>query len=214
MIGERFYRLVVIGTAAQRDHRRAWRCQCDCGKETVVTERFLVSGSTKSCGCWRSACAKLIRTRHGMTASGNEHPLFVTWAGMVQRCTNPRNPTFPNYGGRGIEVYGPWRNVATFIRDIEALIGPRPTLKHSIDRIDTNGNYEPGNVRWATAKEQMANTRMNRRLTYRGEVIHLAELARRCGLTREALAARLRRGWSVEDAATVPVRSSAKSFLS
>ena len=104
-------------------------------------------------------------TRHGLAGRRGRHPLYGTWKGMLARCENPESPGYRRYGGRGIEVYPGWHDVRAFIADIEAEIGPRPAGKHpsgvplySLDRIDNNGNYEPGNVRWATAVVQQANT--------------------------------------------------------
>lgn len=132
----------------------------------VITR--LVSGGKKSCGCLRreaSAAASHDRT-YQVTHGLNSHLLYDTWYGMMVRCHNPRNKAYRNYGARGIKVHEPWHDIGRFIADIEASIGPRPEGKYpsgkplySLDRIDNNGNYEPGNVRWATASQQVTNTR-------------------------------------------------------
>lgn len=93
------------------------------------------------------------KTTHGLT----RHPLYSTWSGMMNRCFNVKQRAYQDYGGRGITVCERWRDVRNFIADIEATIGPKPDPKLTLDRIDNNGNYEPGKVRWATRKEQQAN---------------------------------------------------------
>ncbi len=105
-----------------------------------------------------------------------------TWAGMKARCLNPNNKFWPNYGGRGITVCDRWLNsFEAFYEDM----GPKPSPKHSIDRIDVNGNYEPGNVRWATDSEQMQNVRHNVRVTFQGDDVVLIEACRRAGIERK-----------------------------
>ena len=161
-IGKRYGRLVVVKFShmcTKPNGRRGSKflCQCDCGKTVVTFIQYLRSGDTASCGCYR----KEIFTVHGMSqrrdaASGD--PEYRTWYGMIQRCTNPKVNNYKNYGGRGIKVCDEWRNSFQAFYDY---IGPRPEPKHlySIDRINNDGDYEPGNVRWATAKEQANNKR-------------------------------------------------------
>jgi len=125
----------------------------------------------------------------------SEHPLYVIWVGMIQRCTNQRSTTYRNYGGRGIRVCPEW------LSSLEAFaqhMGPRPSPKHSIDRIDVNGHYEPGNVRWATPQEQQRNRRDNHLLTLGAETMTLAEWAVRLGIPESRIRMRLAEGWSVE----------------
>lgn len=123
----------------------------------------LLAGKVASCGClWRQ---KITTGRQGTENPNFRHglhwrsyPLYNTWQGMLSRCENPDGKMYANYGGRGITVCDRWHDVQLFAEDIDRLIGPRPA-GHSIDRIDNDGGYEPGNVRWATAKEQRANQR-------------------------------------------------------
>ncbi|MEV8032248.1 hypothetical protein [Streptomyces sp. NPDC086182] len=145
-LGARFGRLTVIGERLIGGQSRV-PVRCDCGMEKVVFVDHL-GKSTHSCGCLnREVCAT-----HGMSRS----PEWMAWQGMRQRCTNPKSLQWPNYGGRGIQVCDEWLNsFEAFLAEV----GRRPTDGHSIDRIDTNGNYEPGNVRWATASQQQRNTR-------------------------------------------------------
>jgi hypothetical protein len=142
---------------------------------------------------------------HGATAGGKRSSEFVVWAGMIERCTSPGYHHWSSYGGRGIKVHESWlKDFAAFFADV----GPRPSLAHSLDRYPNNdGNYEPGNVRWATAKEQAANRRTNITVEFQGELVVLAEAARRAGISKAQLSKRYQRGLR-GDALFAPPRAS------
>jgi len=143
------------------------------------------------------------REDHGESNNGtNPSPEYRVWAGLIRRCENPRDRNFGNYGGRGIRVCFQWRqSYRAFVADV----GRRPSERHSIDRIDVNGNYEPGNVRWATKKVQARNVRNIRTVLVRGERITVAEAAERFAtVSKSALFGRLRVGWGDEDAVLLP----------
>jgi hypothetical protein len=123
--------------------------------------------------------------------------LKAIWRTMIYRCENKSQACYPRYGGRGIRVCGRWK--ASF-DDFLADMGPRPSAEHSIERCDNNGNYEPGNCRWATRLEQGANRRNNKIVHFEGRNWHVYALARHIGVPRERLAMRLWRGWTVEEA--------------
>ncbi len=158
--GQRFGRWTVLEPGRYLAHgskrRPAAECQCDCGTiRAAVRLDQMRGGMSLSCGCLNkelSAAMAEVNTIHGLS----RHPLYRTWQSMRQRCENPRAKDYPRYGGRGITVCAGWRDVTAFITWIEANIGPRPDGM-TLDRADNDGNYEPGNMRWATRKQQAAN---------------------------------------------------------
>lgn len=132
----------------------------------------------------------------------NKTPEHRAWVGMKQRCTNPKKRDFKHYGGRGITVCSEW--LASFMA-FYAHIGPRPSDKHSLDRIDVNRGYEPGNVRWVTHQQQVENTRVVRLVTINGETRTVSAWERLMGLSRGQVRMREKSGWSIEDAILTPV---------
>lgn len=189
LVGHRFGRLVVI----KQNRPKFWECLCDCGEVTEAMVDRLKNGATRSCGCGmrenRALASKRFRT-HGDFGSHE----YRSWAGMIQRCTNPRNPSFHHYGGRGIGIDPRWRAYETFLQDM----GRAPSAIHSIDRIKVNGNYEPGNCRWALPVTQANNMRTNVVLVWNGRTQTVAEWARSLGISAQTIRSRLRLGWPVE----------------
>ena len=145
MLKQQYSRLKVIGI----DGRFAL-CLCDCGMEKRVRIDHLKSGATRSCGCLRSEITSKAKTTHGMYGTKENR----AWLNMKDRCNNPNHDNYPHYGGRGITIFPEWNQSFQAFYDY---IGDAPSARHTIDRIDTNGNYEPGNVRWATWAEQQVN---------------------------------------------------------
>ncbi len=209
MEGQRFGRYLVIGYAGKTKKDRYWICRCDCGQTRKVKAGNIVRGTSRSCGCLsRETTGSRVRT-HGATKTAE----FNIWSKMIARCTNSNNPAWINYGGRGIKVCERWMNSFS---DFLADVGPRPSPKHSIDRFpDNDGNYEPGNVRWATQIEQNRNRRSNHFLTFNGITATLTEWSERTGIRKDTLRRRIAYGWSAEKALTqfVDKRRCRKSLL-
>jgi hypothetical protein len=177
--GQRFGRGTVIDPEVRKARTdrpgsdRAARLRCDCGTEYVALVWHLCRGGIKSCGCLRSEItSQLTRQRLGIDPDGyrlpaangmTSHPLHDIWRGMLDRCENPRNKRYRRYGGRGISVCERWHDIRAFAADIEREIGLKPSRcpecggKYSLDRMDNDRGYEPGNVRWSTAAEQNSN---------------------------------------------------------
>lgn len=178
-----------------------WWCHCDCGSEKKVAGSTLSSGKSLSCGCRRAEVTTAAKTTHGLS----KHPLYGVWKAMIDRCHNPDSPAFYHYGQRGIEVCPEWRaSLANFIADM----GERPFPGAEIERKNNALGYCKSNCVWATRGEQMRNTRRNHILTHDGESLPLTDWATRRGIHPGTVNSRLRGGWTVADALTIPVRKS------
>lgn len=172
----------------------SYLCICSCGTEKIIQSQTIKRGSSKSCGCKGKDWCR----RHGMEGTLT----YNTWSAVKQRCHNPESNLYKNYGGRGIKMFQEWYNdFSTFYKDM----GEKP-IGFSLDRIDPNGNYEPGNCRWASSKQQARNKRNTVYLSYKGERKPLAELAEIHGIKRKIVEWRLKNGWSVEDALEKAIR--------
>jgi hypothetical protein len=204
--GERFCSLVVLGLIeikrAQRPSgrwtvRTMWHCQCDCGACVSVAKTHLRTGHTTSCGCRQEH-----QKRRGFNRSHGQRgaPEYKSWAGMKQRCENPRNRRYAGYGGRGIKACDRWADFEAFFMDM----GPKPSAKHSIDRRNNDGDYEPSNCRWSTRQEQNNNTRANLVVEAFGKRQTCAEWAREMGMPYPMLHTRLILGIAPEVALTAP----------
>ncbi len=155
---KRFGRLTVLGEAQDRQRHRVYLVRCDCGTEKTVRQSHVLEGLIQSCGCFRRETSRASlqhQLTHGEAVRSGRSTTYKTWRSMMARCNNPHHIGYPNYGGRGISVCPEWRASYVAFRDH---VGERPD-GHTIDRINVNGNYEPGNVRWATTSEQMRNRR-------------------------------------------------------
>lgn len=196
LTGQRFGRLVVQSRAPNQGRQTCWHCVCDCGCEKVAHSSNLLRGLTASCGCLHRERASSAARTHGMTGT----PEFISWMQMRARCINPRLRSYPRYGGRGITVCARWLDsFESFLADM----GPRPTARHSLDRIDVDGPYSPENCRWATRVEQARNTSTNRVITIDGIAAPLSEHCERRGIGYKRAHRRLVLGWSIERALTI-----------
>ena len=156
LIGLKFGRWTLIEFAGYaKNYVAKWKCRCDCGNEAVVQLSNLKSGNSKSCGCLSKEMAGARVYKHGYASKNTKE--YAAWLSMKTRCYNPNYQHFKDYGGRGIKICERWLNsFENFLADI----GKAPDELHSLDRyINNDGNYEPGNVRWATSSEQIQNRR-------------------------------------------------------
>lgn len=155
-VGTRFGKLTITGPTQVRGGKVYWGCICDCGAETFCDSYRLRNNKTKSCGCSQQDAAHECSTVHGNARRGAQTPEYRAWRRMIYRCENPAYDHFDRYGGRGISVCNRWReSFEVFL----AGMGERPGPEYSLDRYpDNDGDYEPGNCRWATRSQQMHNT--------------------------------------------------------
>lgn len=209
VVGDRFGRLTVTGRAPDSQTKRGGRLVlfhvvCDCGTEKVVPSDSIRSGRSNSCGCLCVERVKEASITHGMRQSSE----YAIWNMMRQRCQVPTSKFFKNYGGRGIKVCDRWQKFENFLEDM----GKRPFEGASIDRVDNDGDYCPGNCRWATRTEQGRNKRNTRRFEFQGQSLTLPEWAEKLGIKQRTLSSRLYAyGWSVEMAFTTPVMTQSES---
>lgn len=197
-----FGRLTVVEKVTVNSKMR-FRCRCSCGAFIVIRSCDLLSGNTRSCGCLRRELLGDRRRRHGESSNGNTSCEYRVWCKMKSRCENVRNCDYHHYGGRGIKVCCRWSvSFENFLSDM----GRRPSKLHELDRYpDNNGNYEPGNCRWATRRQQNRNKRTNRLITINGETKCLVEWAEVSGVGAGTILWRLDRGWDVHRAVFLPV---------
>ena len=186
--GQRFNRWTVLSRVAGS----MWHCRCDCSKEAFVSTSGLKMGKSKSCGCLKTELQKT----HGLGRSS----IYYAWAGMIQRCENPKSKWYHRYGGRGIKVCKEWReDFLTFYADM----GDKPEGLE-LDRIDNDGDYSKANCRWATRTEQIRNRITTKHLTFNGETLPLPEWAKKLGMSRKVLERRIRDEWTTEKALSTP----------
>lgn len=191
LVGMKFGRLTVVSFDSINKHgKKVWMCECSCGGVARYTTGDLNFGRVVSCGCFNNERVGKVKLKHGEARAGNMSSEYSIWSGILQRCTNKNKKAFKHYGGRGISVCERWMTFENFLEDM----GRRPTEKHSIDRIDVNGNYEPGNCRWATDVEQARNARTNIKVTIDGVTKCLSEWAEINGVNYATARYRVKRG--------------------
>lgn len=181
--GRVFSRLKVVREVEPKKGRRMWECLCDCGMVATVGHRALKSGNTSSCGCIRKEIAAKKKTIHGHAKRGRKSRIYKVWSGIIARCQNTSASGYENYGGRGINVCGRWRVFENFLADM----GDPEDCSLTIERIDNDGDYEPGNCRWATRAEQGVNKRNNRFIEHDGKSMTIACWSRHLGVSHSTL---------------------------
>lgn len=211
LIGKRFGRLIVVEFAGRKPPYTYWRVVCDCGKGKVIGAVQLVTGATKSCGCIKLEQTEVMKWRHGCARVGMQVPEYRVWMNVRSRCRNSKNAQFHLYGGRGIKVCNGFDYFPNFL----AVLGRRPTPKHSIERVENNANYSCGecdecksnqwikNVKWATNTEQANNRRSNWKITIGSETLTATQWAKRNGLKQGTVLGRLKNGWEPVEAVTM-----------
>jgi hypothetical protein len=199
--GQVFTRWLVKSYAGTNKHKQSmWLCVCSCPdkREKVINIGALLNGRSKSCGC----LYRETRRTSAMTHGGCYDPLYQCWNGMMQRCYNKNHESYPAYGGVGITVCERWHHYPNFKADME----PRPNTDYfSLDRFPNKaGNYEPGNVRWATRSEQQQNRKNNVLMTHNGVTQCQEAWTKQLGWHRSKIKNRRRAGWSVERILSTP----------
>lgn len=189
MAGSRYGKLTVIEELPMERAMRKWRLICDCGNTVdALQKRFVYERGLRSCGCSTPR-----QEHHGKS----EYPEYTVWKQMKYRCLNPNATGYSKYGGRGITVCEQWRrSFERFLQDI----GPRPSMKHTLDRIDNDKGYMPGNVRWVEQKIQQRNKSNNRIVEVDGECTTLAEAVEKRGLNYNTVFFRIKRGKTPQEA--------------
>lgn len=196
--GQRFGRWTVIKRGPDTDYKHPrFYCVCDCGTERLVKAQILRNGESSSCGCYDREQKKLMcierNTTHGMSKTNT----YDRWVNLIARCHNKNSSGYHKYGAKDVQVCKRWReSFEAFLEDM----GHPPTHKHTLDRINSRGNYEPSNCRWALMKVQQNNRTNNHRIIFNGENLTLQEWSEKTGIPRKTISNRLKRGLSPEDA--------------
>ena len=207
LAGKIFGRLTVISLSGKnKAGQSVWRCRCSCGNAKAVLGTNLVSGRTSSCGCYKLQRIAESHTTHGHTKNhGKGSATYRSWVAMRRRCHEPGASNYRWYGARGVHICDRWMGTDGFKCFLEDM-GESPSAKHSIDRFpDKDGNYEPGNCRWALPAEQSRNRTDNVVLTLDGRSMCVADWAAALNLSRYTLYRRVRLGWTSEEVLTTPL---------
>jgi len=189
LIGKRFGRWTVVSRypIKSKNGSICWNCVCLCGQKRIIRSSSLKSSATKSCGCLKVDKVKVQNKTHGLSESKE----YSIWKAMRMRCNNPDHPSYKNYGGRGIKVCKRWnKSFSAFISDI----GKRPSPKHTIERINNDGNYCPENCCWATRDRQSRNSRQTHLITYAEKTQCITDWAKEWNINRNTFAALIAKG--------------------
>ena len=205
LTGQRFGRLTVLGYSGHKDKdgRLLWTCKCDCGNIVEKVAHTMKAGRTLSCGCLLHE-RKGVPQKHGWCLNGGER-LYFLWKKMINRCVNPKDVSYPNYGGRGISVCDEWKTDYMSFRKWAYANGYNDKAAYrecTIDRIDNEEGYSPENCRWVPWSTQCNNRRVNHYITYNGETMSMSDACRKYGLPVTTLRYRIDNGWDLELALT------------
>jgi len=194
--GEKYGKLTIVREVERTSIKRRFLCQCDCGRFTQVNLNSLRTGAIKSCGCLLKESGKRNKI-HGYW----QHRLYGIWAGMKQRCFNSKCNSYKYYGARGITMCLQWLDFSLFLKWALSS-GYKDNL--TIERVDVNGNYEPGNCKWIPGKDQPANTRQSHWIFWKGHTKNISQWAKHTGLCAETIRRRIAYGWPIDRALTEP----------
>lgn len=202
--GDEYGRLTILREVSAKSSgkqvQRSFECRCECGVVKEYRLYMLRNGNTRSCGCLARDVAGAGMRTHGLSHTDE----YGIWQGMLNRCNKSFDSAYSHYGVRGISVCERWSSFESFYGDM----GPRPSPKHSIDRVNNDGNYEPGNCRWATSKEQARNKRVNYLVEHDGETKCVADWAEQYGVSQFVLYSRLvKLGWTFDESVSRRVHS-------
>ena len=201
LINQKFGKLLVVNKSYSKNHKVYWECICDCGKTCFVTTSNLKCNKIKSCGCLK--VEKI--TNRNSTHNQRNTKLYEVWKTIKQRCLNPNNKAYNNYGGRGITICPEWQENFISFYNWSIINGYKEGL--TIDRIDNNGNYEPSNCRWASRIIQSNNTRSNRFITINNETKSLADWCRIYNISYSLVMQREKKlKWDIIKSITTPVK--------
>lgn len=197
LTGQKFGRLTALAPDHTYKGALWWRCRCDCGNEVVVSSNHLVQGTTRSCGCYAREVRKITGAKSGIAKVNYRHggfgtKLYNVWAGIIRRCENPNQKYYKDYGGRGISVCSEWRNNFAKFRDWAFENGYQDGL--TIERINNDGDYEPGNCRWIPMAEQFRNRRNSILIEHNGKTYTLREISEIGGIKLRTVIGRYERG--------------------
>lgn len=193
LMDRKFGKLLVVSFNRREKGSTYWLCQCDCGRQKAIQAGHLKAGLITSCGCYKKPKV-LFPIKEGSSFNSARN-----------RCNNPNDPAYNNYGGRGIKF------LLSSKQSMVDHIGfcPIGSMRYSLDRIDNDGNYEIGNIRWTSSKEQANNRRSNVKITYNNKTQSLNDWVKDSGIKRSTLAMRIRAGWNIDDVINTPINKNA-----
>lgn len=200
--GEVYGRLTVLYFIKREKNKTYWKCKCECGNEIIIPITYLTTGDTQSCGCLRKEVTAKTSKKNSFVKN---HRLYSIWIDMRRRCYNKNRKSYKYYYKKNICICEQWKNDFAEFQDWSLKNGYKDNL--TIDRINNDGNYEPGNCRWVTTFEQNNNMSTNHKIFYKGkEYNSMSAFCRIFNIDYEIFRGRIRHGWDIEKALNTPVR--------